>query len=189
MMYETSLWLLILIPFVMGLVCTILPARRIALGTMCLCVFGTAPLGIIVIRGVFTQGAVFTAAGWLFMDHLSAYNYFVLLLVYCLSTAYAWPYFNEEMRQGNLTLRQARLFSGLWCEAFAAMTLVLISNNLGVMWVGVEATTLITAFLICIHVSRESLEAMWKYILTCSVGVAFAFMGILLAAASAQGLV
>jgi hydrogenase-4 component F len=68
------------------------------------------------------------------------------------------------------------------------MTLVLLSNNLGIMWVGIEATTLLTAFLICLHRSRESLEATWKYILICSIGVAFAFMGTLLAAASARGL-
>ncbi len=65
------------------------------------------------------------------------------------------------------------------------MTLLLVSNNLGLMWVGMEATTLLTAFLIALHVSRESLEAMWKYLLICSVGVAFAFMGTLLAAAAA----
>ncbi len=63
--------------------------------------------------------------------------------------------------------------------------LLLVSNNLGIMWVGMEATTLLTAFLIAVHVSRESLEAMWKYILICSVGVAFAFMGTLLTAAAA----
>jgi hydrogenase-4 component F len=43
-----------------------------------------------------------------------------------------------------------------------------------------------TAFLICIHVSPASLEAMWKYLLICSVGVAFAFLGTLLVAASAR---
>ncbi len=57
------------------------------------------------------------------------------------------------------------------------MTLLLVSNNVGLMWVGMEATTLLTAFLISLHVSRESLEAMWKYLMICSVGIAFAFMG------------
>ena len=65
------------------------------------------------------------------------------------------------------------------------MTLVLVSNNLGIMWVGIEATTLLTAFLICVHVTPASLEAMWKYLIICSVGVAFAFMGTLLVGASA----
>ena len=56
------------------------------------------------------------------------------------------------------------------------------------MWVGIEATTLLTAFLICIPVRPASLEAMWKYLLICSVGVAFAFLGTLMVAASASGL-
>jgi hydrogenase-4 component F len=64
----------------------------------------------------------------------------------------------------------------------------LVSNNLGIMWVGMEATTLLTAFLICVHRTRESLEAMWKYLLICSIGVALAFMGTLLMAASAAPL-
>ena len=65
------------------------------------------------------------------------------------------------------------------------MILVLVSNNLGIMWVGIEATTLLTAFLICIPVSPTSLEAMWKYLIMCSVGVAFAFIGTLLVGAAA----
>jgi hydrogenase-4 component F len=188
MHYEIVLWVALLVPVVIGLICTILPTARIALGAMCCCVFGTSIAGLAVIRHVFHHGAVFTASNWLFLDGLSAYHYLVMLLIYCLSSAYAWVYFGEELRQGHFTRKQARLFSGLWCLSFAAMSLVLFSNNLGVMWVGVEATTLITAFLICIHVSRESMEAMWKYIVICSVGIAFAFMGTLLAAASAKGL-
>jgi hydrogenase-4 component F len=54
------------------------------------------------------------------------------------------------------------------------------------MWVGMEATTLLSAFLISLYPSRLSLEAMWKYLIICSIGIAFAFMGTLLAAASIQ---
>ena len=66
------------------------------------------------------------------------------------------------------------------------MMLVLVSNNLGIMWVGMEATTLLSAFLISLHPSRLSLEAMWKYLIICSIGIAFAFMGTLLTAAAIQ---
>src|SRR5207244_1579995 len=70
--------------------------------------------------------------------------------------------------------------------SLAAMMLVLMSNNLGIMWVGMEATTLLSAFLISLYPNRLSLEAMWKYLIICSIGLAFAFMGTLLAAASIQ---
>lgn len=186
--YETALWLLISIPAISGLACVLAPSPKVALGMMCAGVFSTAILGLWAIEAVLLEGRIlFAAADWLFMDALSAYNLFVMLVVFCLSSLYACIYFQQELLHHELTLKQIRQFTSLWCGALAAMTVVLLSNNLGIMWVGIEATTLITAFLICIHVSRESLEAMWKYILICSVGVAFAFMGTLLAAASAQG--
>src|SRR5437660_6797210 len=68
----------------------------------------------------------------------------------------------------------------------AAMMLVLMSNNLAIMCVSMEATTLLSTFLISLYPIRLSLEAMWKYLIICSIGIAFAFMGTLLAAASIQ---
>lgn len=189
MLHETALWLPLLIPFAAGFICTVLPTARSAFAAMCCCVLATAIAGVPVLLQVFQHGPVYAASQWLFLDGLSAYHYGVMLLIYCLSSAYAWVYFGEELDKGQLIRKQARLFSGLWCFSLSAMTLVLFSNNLGIMWVGVEATTLITAFLICIHVSRESMEAMWKYIVISSVGIAFAFMGTLLAAAAARGAV
>ena len=80
----------------------------------------------------------------------------------------------------------ARRFGALWLGSLSAMMLVLVSNNLGIMWVGMEATTLLSAFLISLYPNRLSLEAMWKYLIICSIGIDFAFMGTLLATASIQ---
>src|SRR4029077_10116701 len=109
-----------------------------------------------------------------------------LTLVFALSSTFAAIYFGTEADGGGFGRATARRFGGLWLGAEAAMLLVLMSNNLGIMWVGMEATTLLTAFLISLHPSGLSLEAMWKYLIICSVGIAFAFMGTLLAAASIQ---
>ena len=136
----------------------------------------------------FTHGPIFAARGWLYLDALSAYHAVVLGLVLGASSVYAWGYFRQEIADGELSHGSARKFGALWFGSAAAMTLVLLSNNLGLMWVGIEATTLLTAFLICVHVTPLSLEAMWKYLVVCSVGVAFAFVGTLLVAASAQRL-
>jgi hydrogenase-4 component F len=116
------------------------------------------------------------------MDALSAYHLVLLHVVFLLSSIYACSYFRHEV---DFRTPQARRFGALWMGALAAMALVLVSNNLGIVWVGVEATTLLTAFLICTRVSPSSLEATWKYLIMCSVGVAFAFIGTLLVAASA----
>lgn len=133
---------------------------------------------------VLRHGPVFAAGGWLMLDALSAYHALLTSAVFALSSLYAISYFHREIQSGHFTPRVARRYGSLWLGALAAMMLVLVSNNLGMMWVGIEATTLLTAFLICTHASPAALEAMWKYLLMCSVGVALAFTGILLLAAS-----
>ena len=130
------------------------------------------------------KGFVTAADQWFYIDAFSSFHIVVLTLVFVLSSAFASIYFTHEA--GAFTVYVARRFGVLWLGAQAAMLLVLVSNNLGIMWVGMEATTLLTAFLISLHPSRLSLEAMWKYLIICSIGIAFAFMGTLLAAASIQ---
>ena len=82
------------------------------------------------------------------------------------------------------------VFAGCLLLFLATMTLVAVSRHLGLMWVGVEATTLASAPLIYFHRHHRSLEATWKYLLICSVGIALALLGnffVAVAARSAGG--
>ncbi len=74
--------------------------------------------------------------------------------------------------------RSYRVFSNLF--AFT-MLLAVTAHNVGVMWVAVEATTITSAMLIPLHITKASVEASWKYILIGSVGIALAFVGTVLA--------
>ena len=74
----------------------------------------------------------------------------------------------------------------LVCAFLAAMSLAVLSDNLGVMWVAVEATTIATAFLVGHAGTRSATEAAWKYVVLGSVGVAIAFLGIVLLYASGR---
>src|SRR5712671_5817938 len=130
-------------------------------------------------------GIVTAAEQWFYVDAFSAFHVVVLVLVFLLSSAFAGVYFTNDAEHA-FTPPVARRFGALWLGSLAAMMLVLASNNLGIMWVGMEATTLLSAFLISLYPTRLSLEAMWKYLIICSIGIAFAFMGTLLAAASMQ---
>ncbi|WP_416979778.1 proton-conducting transporter membrane subunit [Streptomyces sp. T028] len=66
-------------------------------------------------------------------------------------------------------------------QAFlAAMCLAVVTANLGVLWVAVEATTIVTAFLVGHRHTRTSVEAAWKYVVICSAGIALAFLGTVL---------
>lgn len=151
------------------------------------CAAGTwavAAVAALAVWRVFRHGPLFAAGDWFMLDALSAYHLAVMATVFSLSALYGLSYFRDEIERGTFTRMTARRYGGLWFGALDAMIVVLVSNNLGVMWVGIEATTLLTAFLICIHASPGALEAMWKYLLMCSVGVAMAFTGTLLIAAA-----
>ena len=135
---------------------------------------------------VLRDGFVTAAEGWFYIDAFSAFHVIVLVLVFLLSSAFAGGYFVHETGEHAFTLPVARRFGALWLGSLSAMMLVLMSNNVGIMWVSLESTTLLSAFLISLYPSRLSLEAMWKYLLICSIGIAFAFIGTVLAAASIQ---
>ena len=177
---------LLLAPLVAGVLIIFVRSIRAIFITMAAGIMAGSIFGMIAVIKTCKYGTISAISSWLYVDALSSFTLAIMLIVYILSTTFAYVYFKKEFLVGNLSLKQARQFAALWCGSFFSMTLVLVSNNLGIMWVGIEATTLLTAFLICIHSSKQSLEAMWKYLIICSVGVAFAFLGTLLAAASSR---
>ncbi|MFA6988549.1 MAG: proton-conducting transporter membrane subunit [Candidatus Gastranaerophilaceae bacterium] len=61
-----------------------------------------------------------------------------------------------------------------------SMTGTILSTNLGLSWVFLEATTLASAYLIYFNKTKHSIEAAWKYVFICSIGIALAFVGIIL---------
>lgn len=63
---------------------------------------------------------------------------------------------------------------------FISMVGAILSNHLGLTWVFVEATTLASAYLILQNKTEYSLEATWKYVFLCSIGISLAFVGIIL---------
>jgi hydrogenase-4 component F len=73
--------------------------------------------------------------------------------------------------------RRFRIFANLF--AFT-MLFAVTTNNVGFMWIAIEATTITSAMLIPLHVTKASVEASWKYILIGSIGIALAFGGTVL---------
>ena len=60
------------------------------------------------------------------------------------------------------------------------MLLVVVSNNLALLWIAIEATTIVSAILKGLGYKKRpmAIEAAWKYIILCTVGLAFALLGI-----------
>jgi hydrogenase-4 component F len=82
-------------------------------------------------------------------------------------------------REGGAHLPSA-LYYTLFVLFFGSMMFALTATSLPLMWVAVELTTLVSAPLIAYHRDKGSLEAMWKYLLICSIGIAFALFGTML---------
>ena len=109
-----------------------------------------------------------TAGGLLRVDGLTAYLLTTVGAVAVVATG------------GATTARPDGRFSALMCLFLATMSLAVLADDLGVLWVAVEATTVTTAFLVAHGGGRHGLEAAWKYVVLGSVGVAIAFLGIVL---------
>lgn len=118
--------------------------------------------------------------GLLRADALSVTMLIVIGVVGSLATWASIGYVDAELARGDTDRRGARLYGILTPAFLAAMALAVSANNIGVVWVAVEATTVVTAFLVGHHRSRAALEATWKYVMVCSVGITIAFLGTVL---------
>src|SRR5208283_1824381 len=119
-------------------------------------------------------------------------------LLFLASSVYCLGYLGKEHDAAHIDFEEHLFFSnepeavftGCLLLFLASMALVTVSQHFGLLWVGVEATTLASAPLIYFHRQHRSLEATWKYLLICSVGIALALLGnffVAVAARSASG--
>ena len=113
-------------------------------------------------------------------DALSITMLVVIGTVGTLATMASIGYIDAELAQGHTDRTGANLYGVLVPVFLAAMALAVLANNIGVMWVAIEATTVATAFLVGHRRTRTALEATWKYVVICSVGIALAFLGTVL---------
>lgn len=114
---------------------------------------------------------------------------FLLLttLVMAASLLHAWPFFLAELRlSSSLLLGHIRQFYILSALFLLSMMSVYCCDNLGFLWISVEATTLLSAGLVYFSRTKHALEATWKYFIICSVGIAFALLGTILIFAASQ---
>ena len=116
-------------------------------------------------------------SGLLRADALSATMLIVIGTVGSLASWASIGYLDAELAHGHTDERGARLYAILTPAFLAAMTLAVSANNIGVVWIAVEATTVVTAFLVGHRRTRAALEATWKYVMVCSVGITIAFLG------------
>ena len=85
-----------------------------------------------------------------------------------------------ETDRGHLTPGRLRLYHSMYQLFMFTMLLALTTNNMGILWVALEAATLTTVLLVSLYRTAASLEAAWKYFILCGVGIAQALFGTIL---------
>lgn len=89
-------------------------------------------------------------------------------------------YNNGYLKDSSALTRKLRHYTYMVMFFVFSMTGAILSTNLGIAWVFIEGTTLASAYLIYFHKTKHSIEAAWKYVFICSIGIALAFVGIIL---------
>ncbi|MGA2923896.1 MAG: hydrogenase 4 subunit F [Candidatus Sulfotelmatobacter sp.] len=154
-------------------------------------------LAALLVAQVLRDGPVSLWDGFFYADALSALVVLLSAFVSLVCSIYAVGYFRHEERSG--VLQEAKEAGGRFAvdklrEYYAlmpflvfAMTLVALANNLGILWVAVEGTTLASVFLVIFYGRDTSLEAAWKYAIIGGVGLSMALFGTILTYYSAYG--
>ncbi len=109
-------------------------------------------------------------------------NTFVGFTAACFSAGYI----AHELETGRLTPVYLRFYHAMYQIMMFGMNLVLITNNIGLMWVAIELATLSTVVMVGIYRTPEALEAAWKYFILGSVGIALALFGTILVYLAAE---
>ena len=128
---------------------------------------------------VLARGTVSLANGFFYADALSALVILLTSLVALVCATYSIGYLRDDQQCGELgddpsgkeQLAQLRMYYTLTPLFVFSMMFMAVANNLGVMWAAIEATTLISVFLVTFYGKVTSLEAAWKYAIIGGVGL------------------
>lgn len=166
---------LILLPLAMAVLAPLLPWDRVR--SWLLPIAGLAHLLLTLL--LCAEAAPLAPGDWIGLDALARLVLLVTSALFFGVSCYAVEYLELRRDRGNRQLVPSLLvFLG-------AVSLAVAARHLGVLWFAVEATTLASAPAIYYNRNRLSIEATWKYLLLCSVGIALAMVGLLFVAYSA----
>ncbi|HVI40652.1 MAG TPA: hydrogenase 4 subunit F, partial [Anaerovoracaceae bacterium] len=103
----------------------------------------------------------------------------IIIIIGFLVSIYSIGYLNEELKHEKINHKKIKFYYSMMYIFMFSMIIALTVNNIGIMWVAIEATTLASAFLVGFNNDKHALEAAWKYVIICSVGIAMALVGII----------
>ncbi|MCA9789189.1 MAG: hydrogenase 4 subunit F, partial [Cyanobacteria bacterium HKST-UBA05] len=197
------LTLLFTLPAVNALLGLLWPGHRRWLGplqTIGSAVLFTVTLGLA--HRIVTVGPISLWQGSIYVDALSGIILLIIGGVGTLAALYGAGYMIADLdanapttapatsAESNRPPRRLRFYYLLFNLFVLTMLAMAISGNMGMFWMAIEGSTMFSAFLVGYYTKKAPLEAAWKYVILCTVGIAFALIGIVLtyyAVLKAQG--
>lgn len=170
-----SLTLILILPLLGALVLFFAPKNFKILSFLHVAVSAATSLALLVNVGKLLSGGTFYSyEKFLFLDSLGAVFLVLIAVTGFLVNFYSTTYMKWEFEDGHINLADLRKYYALSHVFVFTMTLSVICNNVAFMWAAIEATTLASVFLVAIHKDQKSTESGYKYIVLCSIGLAFA---------------
>jgi hydrogenase-4 component F len=116
-------------------------------------------------------------APYLLVDALSVHLAVLTAFVGLTTSWFSVTYVRVEIARRRLDRGRLRLYHAMFQLFVGAMLLALLSDNLGVTWVAIEAATIAAVLVVGLPRTAEAVEASWKFFLICGVGIALALFG------------
>jgi hydrogenase-4 component F len=158
---------LILLPLLMAAIAAAVPSNRWRPWLLPL----TATAHVAIVFYVLATADLTIVAPWLVLDPPGTIVLLQVSVLFLICAFYTVGYLRHRQERSN------RVFCACLLLFLGVLSLVTWSHHLGVMWVAIESSTLVTAPLIYFNRTQQSIEATWKYLLVGSVGIAMALLG------------
>ena len=142
--------------------------------------FGTFVAACVLTVQVVESGPMLLWDKEFYIDPLNVFLVTLTAFVGLTTSVFSRPYMRVERDHGKMTPPRMRLYHSMYQLFSFTMLLALTTNNMGIVWVAMEAATLTTVLLVSVYRTAASLEAAWKYFILCGVGIAQALFGTVL---------
>ncbi|MGA9341197.1 MAG: hydrogenase 4 subunit F [Rhodanobacteraceae bacterium] len=172
-----ELLLLLGIPLVGAIVLALVGARRGAADLNVAVSLATLIAAGALVRRIIGNGPMTAGHEQFFIDPFNVFLIALTALVGFTTALFSRPYMRIEQDHGRLGPGRMRLYHSMYQLFMVAMLVALSTNNMGLLWVAMEAATLSTVLLVSLYRTRRSIEAAWKYFILCGVGIALALFG------------
>jgi len=139
----------------------------------------TLLLGLSLVVEVYRHDIIITWQNSLFADAFSAFIVLIVSIVGFVASMYSIGYMGHELEHKTIDMKRLKMYYVLFHSFMFTMLLVGVTNNLG-LWIAIEMTTLVSALLMILYSKKSSVEAAWKYMIICTVGITFALFGTIL---------